>query len=150
MFRSLLALMCAAVTVCPSAVVADDCTVSAKGRFELIRKAEIFKDSRVGYSGQTPGEVREFRCILKRPDAEAVFAQLLDESTSSGRLYALCGLFISNRAVFDSVAARYRRDATEVKAQFGCILTSVRFSDALRQIEEEGLAQRLASDDGGG
>jgi hypothetical protein len=139
-------IICVALVCWSSIASADSCAAYAKSRYEAIRTAVIFKDSKVGYGVETPKEVHEFRCILRLPNADTVFTQLLNESTPSGKLYALSGLFISNRPRFESTVVGYLQDNTEVKTMFGCFVAPTTFTDIVKQIQKEGLAQRLASD----
>jgi hypothetical protein len=129
-----------------TAAVGDDCVKSMKSRYEGIRTTDVFKDSRVGYAGETPKEVHEFRCILKQPDASKIFSELLSQSRLPGKLYALSGLYLTDRHNFENVVRAHEKNKSEVTAMFGCIVMSIEFAALLKQIQTEGLAQRLAND----
>ena len=104
----------------------------------------MFKNSAVGYGGITPDEVHEFRCILKRPDARTIFDQLLNEATLAGKLYALSGLYITDKTYFENIVGKYRLNTTEVMTMYGCVIAPEKLSYVLKEIENGNLPKELA------
>jgi len=129
---------------CMSETFAADCESYSKSQYQAIRNAGMFKNSAVGYGGITPDEVLEFRCILKRHDARAIFDQLLNETTLSGKLYALSGLYITDKTYFENIIGKYRLNTTDVMTMYGCVIAPDKFSNVLKEIENGNLPQELA------
>jgi hypothetical protein len=101
-----------------------DQPLSRETAFALLLRSEVFTSTAVGDGGQTPIHVFAFRRLLERPDAREVFADLLRRGRPAGQLFALCGLFLTDRDAFDREVQPFRSDAREVMFLRGCIMDS--------------------------
>ncbi len=93
---------------------------SAAEAIELLRKAETFDDTHVGYSGELSPYVAAFRVVLADPNANAAFHGLVDRASPAGRLYGAAGLYFTDPASFESALARLAADGGNVTTQRGC------------------------------
>jgi len=91
--------------------------------YAMVKTAERFLSSAVGYAGSTPNVVWSFRDLLVEKNADAAFKSLIQEATVPGQLYGLCGLWFTDQAEFKKQVARYRDMPGKVKTMIGCIIT---------------------------
>jgi len=96
---------------------------------EVLRTARAFSDAAVGFAGITPETVASFRMLLEEPNADGAFKSLLGTSTKPGKLYALAGLYFTDREYMEDAAAEFLEDGSRVETNFGCIIDSQRVSD---------------------
>ena len=89
--------------------------------YARLRAAERFTDDGIYDDGITPNEVRALRILWQEPSADLAFARLEREATLAGRLFALCGLYFSDRDRFDARIEEYRGSTEQVFFQTGCI-----------------------------
>ncbi|OYW74750.1 MAG: hypothetical protein B7Z37_16275 [Verrucomicrobia bacterium 12-59-8] len=99
-----------------------DLSVRGVKAYQVVKKAESFYNSAVGYAGSTPAVVWAFRDLLAEKNADAAFKSLLQEATLPGRLYGLCGLWFTDQAAFKEQVAHYRAMPGKVKTMIGCII----------------------------
>ena len=98
--------------------------------YDVVKRAERFFNSAVGYAGSTPEVVWAFRDLLAEKNADAAFKSLLQEATLPGQLYGLCGLWFTDQAAFKEQVARYRVMPGKVKTMIGCII----YEDAIAEL----------------
>jgi hypothetical protein len=95
--------------------------------------AKRFEPTTLGIAA-IPSRLRWAFCILRNEArADASFKSLLRDASAAGKLYALCGLYYTDRAYFDSVIEHYRTSDESVEAQNGCVIwraTVAEFVDA--------------------
>lgn len=96
--------------------------MSAKGKaaFEVLRSAPSFSSTTVGIAGITPNEVFAFRELLDEPKADEAFKVLLREATPEGKLYAVCALWFTDPAEFQTQVNRLTDTSMKVKHVDGC------------------------------
>jgi hypothetical protein len=78
---------------------------------------------------------RALREVLKQPDAVARLEALLPNATPAGKLYALLGLRIRDRAAYQRALEKYRSIDATVGTARGCILSRESFRDLVKEIE---------------
>lgn len=78
---------------------------------------------------------RALREVLKQPDAVARLEALLPDATPAGKLYALLGLRIRDRAAYQRALEKYRSTDATVGTTRGCILSRESFRDLVKEIE---------------
>lgn len=84
--------------------------------FALLAEAEFFSVGGVGYVGR-PSEAEEaLRVLLAEPGAAAAFKELLARANPEGRLYALLGLRLKDRAAYAAAAEAARREPATPRA----------------------------------
>ncbi|MCE5230624.1 hypothetical protein LLG95_13670 [bacterium] len=70
-------------------------------------QTEVFATTSVGFKPKTSDQVKAFRVILAQPNARDEFRILLINGKLAGRLYGLCGLYLTDRKTFDQSAKPY-------------------------------------------
>lgn len=124
---SIAVLACACSTEPARAPVASSApaprpVLSAEGQraYRCLATARRFTDAAIYEGGDTPKEVIALRILWREPHADVALRALLDEATLPGRLFALCGLYYSDRAAFLREIEPYRRSRDVVEFQTGC------------------------------
>jgi hypothetical protein len=120
-------MLCPLSAVCAAAVP----ELSAEGvkAYAVVKTAERFYSSAVGYAGSTPDVVWAFRDLLAEKNADAAFKALIREATMPGQLYGLCGLWFTDQAEFKKLVARYHAMKGKVNTMIGCIIDEDEIAD---------------------
>ena len=101
----------------------------------VLQKAAMFALGGIGVAGtMSPGE-RALREVLANRDAVARMERLLTNATPAGRLYALLGLRLKDRALYDRAIRELRAVDAKVETARGCIISQESFGDLLKEIE---------------
>jgi hypothetical protein len=101
----------------------------------VLEKAGMFALGGIGVAGtMSPGE-RALREVLANRDAAARMERLLTNATPAGRLYALLGLRLKDRALYDRAIQELRTINAKVETARGCMLSQESFGDLLKEIE---------------
>ena len=103
--------------------------------YQTLLAAKQFEADAIGYAAQPSNLVAAYRSLLKEAPADGAFKALLDRATPAGQLYALCGIYWTDRAFFLSVVDKHRSRSDYVKTQFGCIGGRQPASGIIRGIE---------------
>ena len=93
----------------------------AQKAYALLKEVNVFSSTSVGVAGTTPESVSAFRTLLAGPHASTCFKTLLEEATTAGQLYALCGLWFTDPAAFKAGIEKHRRSDAQVETLEGCI-----------------------------
>jgi hypothetical protein len=93
---------------------------TAAEALEVLRAADTFEDTHVGYGGELSRYVAAFRVVLADPGAGAAFHSLVDRATPAGRLYGAAGLYFADPPAFDVALARIAAAGGEVPTKHGC------------------------------
>jgi len=78
---------------------------------------------------------RALREILKQPDAVARLEVLLPTASPAGKLYALLGLRVRDRAAYEPALEKFRAIDAKVETARGCMLSQESFGDLVKEIE---------------
>ena len=78
---------------------------------------------------------RALREVLKQPDAVARLEALHPDATPAGKLYALLGLRIRDRAAYQRALEKYQSTDATVETARGCILSRESFRELMKEIE---------------
>lgn len=118
-------------------VRAEPPQLSAKGKaaFEVLKGAPAFSSTTVGIAGSTPSEVFAFRNLLDEPKADEAFKALLKEATPEGKLYAVCALWFTDPAEFQTQVKRLKDTSMKVNHVDGCERGEERVSRLLWSVE---------------
>lgn len=101
----------------------------------VLEKASMFALGGIGAAGtMSPGE-RALREILANRDAVARMERLLTNATPAGRLYALLGLRLKDRALYNRLIQELRPVDAKVETARGCMISQESFGDLLKEIE---------------
>jgi hypothetical protein len=100
-----------------------------------LEKASMFALGGIGVAGtMSPGE-RALREIFATRDAVARMERLLTTATPAGQLYALLGLRLKDRALYNRVVQQLRPTDAKVETARGCMLSQDAFGDLVKEIE---------------
>lgn len=100
-----------------------------------LEKASMFALGGIGVAGtMSPGE-RALREIFATRDAVARMERLLTTATPAGQLYALLGLRLKDRALYNRVVQQLRPTDAKVETARGCMLSQDPFGDLVKEIE---------------
>ena len=118
---------------------------------DVLTHAEGFYAASVGFAGMTPNEVLAWRAIAQSTDHQALFERLFMSASLPGRLYALAGLWLGDRAEFDRAARQLRANGGSVRTMRGCIMAEASVASLVAEIEKgnwsrEFIMGRLLSD----
>jgi hypothetical protein len=100
-----------------------------------LRKTGSFALGGVGVAGTMSEGERALRELLNEPDATARLEHALPNSSPAGRLYALLGLRLRDRAAYQRALEKYRANNATVQTMRGCILQQEPFGELIKQIE---------------
>lgn len=126
----------------PPASIAPATT--AAEALDVLRAADTFEDTHVGFGGELSRNVAAFRIVLAAPGASAAFHSLVDRATPAGRLYGAAGVYFSDPPAFDAALARLSAADGRVPTQHGCfrmeepIATVIRASEPRRIVVAQG------------
>ena len=111
-------------TICPART--DDTSLQSAGSFAL---------GGIGVAGTMSAGERSLREVLKRPDAVAQLEALVPNASPAGKLYALLGLRVRDRAAYQRALEKCRNVDAKVETARGCILSQESFRDLMKEIE---------------
>jgi hypothetical protein len=115
--------------------------------FEALRSESVFVGPRVGIAGERSRQSRYFRVLLADRLAPELFVDLWNEaSTPAGQLYALAGLYLTNRTAFRRLSPILARAHTTVSSFIGCIVSNAPVADVVEWLTKEGLAREFLPD----
>jgi hypothetical protein len=101
----------------------------------VLEKAAMFALGGIGVAGtMSPGE-RALREVLANPNAVSRMKRLVTNATPAGRLYALLGLRIKDRALYNRVIQEVRPVDAKVETARGCMISQESFGDLVKEIE---------------
>ena len=89
----------------------------------------------VGVAGTMSAGERALREVLKTPDAVSQLEALLANASPAGKLYALLGLRIRDRAAYERALEKCRALDAKVETARGCMLDHESFRDLVKEIE---------------
>src|SRR5688500_12852569 len=98
-------------------------------RTQLFALGGICKDGRM-----SDGE-RALRAILRKPDATAQLEAMLLRASPAGRLYALLGLRLRNRALYARALRTLPREDAQVAVMRGGIIRAASFHAVVSEIQ---------------
>jgi hypothetical protein len=100
-----------------------------------LQSAGSFALGGVGVAGTMSSGERALREVLKQPDAVARLEALVPNASPAGKLYALLGLRIRDRAAYERALEKCRSTDATVETARGCMLSRESFRDLLKEIE---------------
>jgi hypothetical protein len=120
---------------CIAAVVLLSIICPARTDDGGLQSAASFALGGIGAAGTMSSGERALREVLKKPDAVAQLEALLSNASPAGKLYALLGLRIRDRAAYERALEKCRSTDAKVETARGCILSQESFRDLLKEIE---------------
>ncbi|MEM6326672.1 MAG: hypothetical protein AAF791_06085 [Bacteroidota bacterium] len=89
--------------------------------FGLLLNTNEFADSHVGIGSVPSDQYLAFNTLLQREDAPKAFGVLLRRAHPAGQLYALNGLYLTDRARFENEVWQYATSSETVLTLSGCV-----------------------------
>lgn len=114
----------------------DHCAIHKNNHYQVIKTSTTFMSSAVGIGGVTPQEVIAFRCIMQEPKPARIFKQLLKQSQTAGRLYAMTGLYKVDRQYFEQHADSLFAKDLSVKTLMGCFGSEYKVEEVMAAIKQ--------------
>ena len=106
-----------------SAAAADvPTTQPAKDAFFRLRCTDCFTSAYVGPEMLVSTDVRALNVILDQADAKDLLLILQRTASPEGQLYAMCGLYVIDRAAFEALLPQYQNRHGAVQTLEGCIV----------------------------
>ena len=121
-----LGLLAASLFLAVSPVEATAAGLESAGSFAL---------GGVGVAGTMSAGERALRDVLREPDAVRRLEALIPNATPAGKLYALLGLRLRDRAAYERALEKCRTVDAKVETARGCMLDHEPFADLLKEIE---------------
>ena len=109
--------------------------VSGAGSGVSLESSGSFALGGVGVAGTMSAGERALREILKKSDAVTRLEQLVPNASPAGKLYALLGLRIRDRAAYERAQEKCRTIDAKVETARGCMLSTESFRDLVKEIE---------------
>ena len=99
-----------------------DLSPEGEAAYRLLAKTDFFGTQYASYVGITSEEAKAFAVLYEEPAEvrDEAFERLLERAALAGQLYALSGLYLTDRSPYEAVAPRYRRNRHEVQTASGC------------------------------
>jgi len=100
-----------------------------------LQSAGSFALGGVGVAGTMSAGERALREVLKKTDAVARLEAMISNASPAGKLYALLGLKIRDRAAYERALEKCRSTDAKVETARGCMLSQESFRDLVKEIE---------------
>lgn len=100
-----------------------------------LQNAGSFALGGIGVAGTMSAGERALREVLKTHDAVTRLEALLQSASPAGKLYALLGLRIRDRAAYERALEKIRTTDATVETARGCMLSRESFRDLVKEIE---------------
>jgi hypothetical protein len=107
----------------------------ARAESNGLQSAGSFALGGVGVAGTMSAGERALREVLRKQDAAARLEALVPNASTAGKLYALLGLKIRDRAAYERALEKCRTVDAKVETARGCILSQESFRDLVKEIE---------------
>ncbi len=102
---------------------------------DSLQNAGSFALGGVGVAGTMSAGERALREVLRKPDAVARLEAMIPNASAAGKLYALLGLRIRDRAAYERALEKCRSVDGKVETARGCMLSRESFRDLVKEIE---------------
>lgn len=115
--------------------------------FGMLLNARHYESAFIGFAGTPSRLALAFGRIADHPDASGAFADLADRGTLSGQLYALSGLYQTDRAAMHRLAIELGRSGDSLETISGCVIGGTDVANLLPSIVagEDADSFRMAS-----
>lgn len=87
----------------------------------ILLKTDTFADASIGFAGSPSRQVQAFNIVLDQPNPVPILEELSTSARWAGRLYALCGFQVVDRARYQRLARTMRETDATVRTFAGCI-----------------------------
>jgi hypothetical protein len=104
--------------------------------YEALTAVTTFAIGGVGFAGTISSGEKDFRALLKEPDAVAQCQKLLTDATPEGQMYGLLGLKLKDEVAFTAAFPKYKESKTTLRQMSGCIMGNVTMGEMAARIEK--------------
>ncbi|MEZ0276115.1 MAG: hypothetical protein ACAH88_14500 [Roseimicrobium sp.] len=104
--------------------------------YEALTSTTTFAIGGVGVAGIISPMEKDFRALLKEPDAVAQCQKLLTDATPEGQMYGLLGLKLKDETAFVAALSKYKESKQQVRQQSGCIMHNSSMGELAASIEK--------------
>lgn len=105
--------------------------------YEALTATTTFAIGGVGVAGTiSPGE-KDFRALLKEPDAVEKCQKLLTDATPEGQMYGLLGLKMKDETAFVAALPKYKGSKTTLREMAGCMMGTITMGELAARIEKD-------------
>lgn len=101
-----------------------------------LESAGSFALGGIGVAGTMSAGERALREVLDQPNAAARLESMISSASPAGKLYALLGLRLRDRAAYARALEKCRSVDAKVETARGCMLSQESFRDLLKEIEK--------------
>lgn len=88
-----------------------------------LMNAERFEIGYVGFAANPSAYIKNFKTILGEQAAAELFEYLFDEATPAGKLYALSGLYLTDKEAYVKAAGLMKKSGVIVRVLNGCLMS---------------------------
>jgi hypothetical protein len=99
-----------------------------------LEHAQFFAFDGICADGRMSDGERALRAVLRKPDATVQLEPMLLRASPAGRLYALLGLRLRDRAVYARALRTLTREDAQVEVMHGCITRPESFRALVSEI----------------
>ena len=131
----------------PAKQTSADGEMDRVAAMDTLLHTDTFADEQVGYEQAVSRQVEAFRVLLEQPDAAEAFASLLERGGTAGQLYALCGLYVTDRERFDKASPQYIKSDQFVRRAAGGLVWTSPVADVVGRSQLDGSGRDIV---GGG
>lgn len=114
------------------------------GEVASLENISTFAIGGVGIVGTTSDGEVALRKLLEKPAATTHFESLLQKATPAGKLYALLGLRMHDRAAYDRTLPKLSGFNPQVETMSGCIIWKATFKELRKRIEDGAYDRQMA------
>ena len=113
---------------------------------ETLMVVDAYALGPIGYGGVTSKGQKALKVVLDSKSPGPLLRKLLAEGSPEGQIYALLGLKVIGKELFEREVARIRQDKAAVEKQVsyqrGCILSTISFEDAIKLLEKLNISEK--------
>jgi hypothetical protein len=117
-----------------------------RAAFALLLNTKWFKSRLTGIAGTPSSHYIAFNTLLDQKDATGIFEDLLERGYRAGQLYALCGLYITNRSLFEANVDKFTTVSDSVRVLRHDMFDKRSVSDIVTEIREGKWPESLKKD----
>ena len=103
--------------------------------FDVLKNSNCFRIGGVGYAGQIPPEHIALVKLMEMTDSSQQLENLFSKGSTTGRLYALLGLYYVDHNKYEKLLPKLNNLSQEVETMAGCLVFKQKVADIIKQIE---------------
>jgi len=100
--------------------------------YKLLAESTVFRLGGIGFAGSMAPEQVALCRIIKQDNASEILESLYSNGTLPGKLYSLLGFRFVDRARFEELSPKLKKNTDKIEAQAGCVF----FKQTVRSVVE--------------